>query len=54
MLSPPIPEGPPPLIMPGNPPKPPIPPIGFKGAEPAGDADEEELAGVGAGPSAFF
>lgn len=53
-LRPPIPEAPPPLIIPGNPPKPAIPPNGLEaGAELA----PTELAvdpPDGAGASAFF
>lgn len=35
MFKPPIPESPPPDIIPGNPPKPPMPPNGFAAGAPA-------------------
>lgn len=57
MFKPPIPESPPPLIIPGNPPNPAIPPIGFKGAyeaDPGLAKVEELLPPAGAGASAFF
>ena len=57
MFKPPIPESPPPLIIPGNPPNPAIPPIGFKGAyeaDPGLAKVEELLPPAGAGASTFF